>query len=185
MNAPNRLQGLADIEAALWHELQRGVADRAHDWHTPVLATVYGNAADARTVVLREVDADSRLLRLYTDARAAKVAQLGAHPLAMLVLWSKPLSWQLRLRVALAAHTDGLAVASRWARLKLLPAAHDYLSPAAPGAPLGAAPLQAAAGRGQFALIEARVLSVDWLELHPHGHRRARFDDEGRHWLAP
>lgn len=188
MSPPPRLQTLPEIEAALWRELQRATADRHHEWRTPVLATVDGDAADARTVVLREADVDLRLLRIYTDARSAKAAQMQAHPQAMLVMWSKRLSWQLRLRVALTLHTDGLAVASRWARLKLSPAAQDYLSEVAPGVPVDGAPATrpaAARERGHFALVEARVQTADWLELHSQGHRRAAFDEKGQRWLAP
>ena len=37
-----------------------------------------------------------------------------------------------------------------------------------------------------FALIEACVLSIDWLELHAQGHRRARFDKrDPPRWLQP
>ena len=184
-----RLHTLAEIETALWQELTRAPRDKHHEWRTFVMATVDGQAADARTVVLREVDADARRLTIYSDARAAKLPQLQAHPVGTLVLWSSRLSWQLRLRVQLHAQTEGLAVASRWARLKLSPAAQDYLSPLAPGVPLpdqkDASPPAARAERGCLAVITATVLSADWLELHPAGHRRARFAEGQGAWLAP
>ena len=180
------------MQTALWQELARAAHDKHHEWRTPVLATVDGEAADARTVVLREVDTPSSTLMIFSDARAAKLAQLQAHPVGTLVMWSQRLTWQLRLRVQLSAHTDGLVVASRWARLKLSPAAHDYLSPLPPGLALASPDVKAppaaaapAADRGHFALLQARVLSADWLELHRGGHRRARFDDEGARWLVP
>jgi hypothetical protein len=33
--------------------------------------------------------------------------------------------------------------------------------------------------------MEAELLSLDWLELHRDGHRRARFDGDGGQWLQP
>jgi pyridoxamine 5'-phosphate oxidase len=39
--------------------------------------------------------------------------------------------------------------------------------------------------RAHFALVEASVEEVDWLELHAQGHRRAAFDATGAHWLQP
>ena len=39
--------------------------------------------------------------------------------------------------------------------------------------------------RAHFALIEATVDSIDWLELHAQGHRRAAFDAAGARWLQP
>jgi pyridoxamine 5'-phosphate oxidase len=179
-----RLDSLAAIESALWRELGDAVRDRAHPWRTPVLATTDGDVGDARTVVLRAADAAERRVLLYSDARAAKVAQLAEHPLATLVLWSPALAWQLRLRVQCSPRTEGLAASSHWERLKLTGAAQDYLSALAPGSPLDAA--QGLRGeREHFALIEAQVHSVDWLELHPEGHRRARFDADGARWLQP
>ena len=168
------LDSLPAIEDALWQHLLQAVDDKAHPWRTPVLATTDGDIGDARTVVLREADRDSATLRLYSDARSAKVAQLASHPVGTLVMWSPALGWQLRVRARLAVSTEGLEVSSRWARLKLSPAAHDYLSAQAPGTPLEAT-LAARGERAHFALIDAQVQSIDWLELHADGHRRAQF----------
>lgn len=190
MDDTRRPTDLGAVHTALWQELTRAPHDKHHEWRTPVLATVDedGQAADARTVVLREVDAAASTLALFSDARAAKLAQLQAHPVGTLVFWSKRLGWQLRLRVRLEAQTEGLAVSSRWARLKLSPAAQDYLSPLAPGEALDAAARPGPPGpveRGHFALLLAQVQSTDWLELHRDGHRRARFDGTGTRWLVP
>jgi len=76
-------------------------------------------------------------------------------------------------------------VSSRWARIKLTPAAQDYISPLPPGSPLGAVPAPERQSREHFAVLTARVQSIDWLELHAEGHRRASFDATGRRWLAP
>ena len=183
---PARLQALPDIEAAIWRELARAPQDKHHPWRLATLATVDGVAADARSVVLRECDRDARALRFFTDARSTKVQQLAAAPEGTLVLWSERLSWQLRLRVVMDVQTEGLAVASRWARLRQSPAAQDYLSPMAPGTPLEspAAP-RSAQERNHFAMVTARIVWTDWLELHAQGHRRALFHADGGRWLAP
>lgn len=184
---PTRLTSLPAIEAAVWDELARCATDMAHPWRTPVLATVHGDAADARTVVLREVDPRHRQLLIYTDERAGKVAQLLHHPLGTLVMWSPALGWQLRCRVSLSLEMSGLAASSRWARIKLSPGAQDYLSPLPPGAPLDDAvpPSREPVARDYFAVIDATVESLDWLELHPDGHRRAAFGHRGARWLQP
>jgi hypothetical protein len=180
--ATEPLDSLDAIEAAVWHELAEAAHQPPHPWRTAVLATTDGEVGDARTVVLRGTDRVAKRLTIFSDARAAKVAQLGAHPLGTLVMWSPALNWQLRLRVHLQAVTDGLAVSSQWARLKLSPAAHDYLSAQAPGSVLANA-LGARGDRAHFALVLADVLSIDWLELHPKGHRRASFGDGAALWL--
>ncbi|MCK7499216.1 MAG: hypothetical protein MZW92_58625 [Comamonadaceae bacterium] len=106
-------------------------------------------AADARSVVLREVDAaHAHAARLHRRAQPPRCAQIAAHPQGTLVLWSAA----LRLAVAPArarwrCETAGLAVSSRWARLKLTPAAQDYLSPLPPGSRRSDATARAASAR--------------------------------------
>ena len=181
-----RLTSLPAITAEIWQQLAAAVEDRDHAWRTPVLATTDGSIADARTVILREVDAKTRRLLFYTDQRSAKVAQLLSHPGATLVMWSPALRWQLRCRLQLGLEDDGLAVSSRWAHVKLSPAAQDYLSPLPPGAVLHqAAPTHETLARAHFAVVVAQVVSIDWLELHAEGHRRARFEGDTACWLQP
>jgi len=181
-----RLETLTSIEDSIWRELGRAVHDKGHGWRMAVLATLDQGAADARSVVLRDLELQSRTLLIYTDSRSPKAQQMQAQPLGKLVLWSEPLGWQLRLSVSLTLETSGLRVSSRWAQLKLTPAAHDYLSPLPPGSVLsGATPAPERTSRDHFAVIAARVDAVDWLELRPEGQRRARFDAAGAAWLTP
>ncbi|HEY0819900.1 MAG TPA: pyridoxamine 5'-phosphate oxidase [Rhizobacter sp.] len=187
MTAP-RLDSLQDIEAAVWRELAACVHDKTHPWRTPVLATTDGEVGDARVVVVREVAPEQKRLLIYTDRRSGKAAQLASYPLGTLVMWSPVLGWQLRCRVALSLDTSGLAVTSRWAQVKLSPAAQDYMSPLPPGAELDddtLSPRPDPLALGHFAVVDAQVKSLDWLELHPDGHRRARFGQDGARWLQP
>jgi hypothetical protein len=141
---------------------------------------------DARSIILREVDHTSRRVVFFSDARSAKVWQIGRQPAGMLVLWSPALGWQLRLQVALEVATSGLAVSSRWARLKMTPAAQDYLSPLPPGSALAhPAPAPERSTREHFCVVTAQVRRLDWLELHEQGHRRAIFDAAGPRWVVP
>ena len=181
------LTELHAIHAELWQQLASAASGMDHPWRTPVLATINGHLADARTVVLREVDVREQRFLIYTDERAAKVPQLLNHPVGTLVMWSAEIGWQLRCRVHLALEMTGLAASSRWARIKLSPAAQDYLSPLPPGTPLDAdaAPAHDAVARDYFSVISAKVLSIDWLELHEEGHRRARFEGNSARWLQP
>jgi len=179
------LESLAEIETAVWRELAAAPRDKSHAWRFAVLATRAGDGADARTVVLREVDAAARELLVYTDARSPKAAQIAAHPRGTLVMWSPALAWQLRVAVTLVLETSGLAVSSRWARLKLTPAALDYLSPLPPGTRVDAAMQPERASREHFALITARIERIDWLELGESGQRRAEFGPHGARWLVP
>jgi hypothetical protein len=195
--ATARTDDLAAIEAAVWHELGRAVHGRSshgpHPWRVGVLATREGDGVDARSVVLRELDTATRTLLIYTDARSPKARQIERHPQGTLVLWSAALGWQLRLSLALRLETSGLAVLSRWARLKLTPAAQDYLSPLPPGSALGgptASPPTSThptrESREHFAVIAAEVRAIDWLDLDTRGHRRAVWEaDRPGIWVTP
>jgi hypothetical protein len=180
----SRIESLRLIELSCWQQLERAAAQRDHPWRTMAMATTDGQIADVRSVILREVDAATRTLMFYTDVRSAKVEQLTSHPVGTVLAWSTELGWQLRLRCRFEIDHGGLAASSRWARLKLTPAAQDYLSPLAPGSMISSfdAPR---APRECFALILAQVEAVDWLELHADGHRRAAFDVRGSRWLQP
>ena len=193
-----RLETLEAIEQRIWSELGTAAQRRldgvpVHEWRTMVLATLDGSAPDARTLVLREVDDRERHLVFYTDARSPKVRQIETSPVGALMCWSRELDWQLRMQVRLGVEASGLAVSSRWARLQMSPAAHDYLAPQAPGSRLHEAPGVLApprltpdlGTRSHFAMITALVEEIDWLELHPEGHRRAIFGREGGHWIQP
>lgn len=191
MSSIPRLATLHEIESAIWRELQACPHQRTHAWRTPVLATVdREGVADARTLVLREVDPEAASLRFFTDTRSPKRAQIEAQPRGMLVMWSPALGWQLRVGVDLALQLDGPAVASRWERVSRSPAADDYLSPLPPGSPLDAGqqappatPLAPRGSPGHFGMVTAQVRFIDWLELHAQGHRRARFAPEGGRWV--
>lgn len=185
--------GLPGLHDTLWRELSRAVHDKHHAWRTPVLATVSSAgdevAADARTVVLREVDADTRQLIVYTDTRSPKVAQIATHPAATLLFWSPQKHWQLRVRAQVTQLADAAALAQRWQRVGASPAAGDYLSAQAPGAPLPEnSSMPAKAGLApHFGVLVATASHFDWLELARSGHRRAGFDLlSGRQsWLTP
>jgi pyridoxamine 5'-phosphate oxidase len=179
-----RLESLHMVERACWLELGHAAHDREHPWRVMTLATVDGDRADARSVVLRDVDTERREIVFYTDARSPKVAQIHAQPQAVLVGWWPQPGWQLRLRVTLSIETSGLEVSSRWARVKLSPSAHDYLAALPPGTPVER--FQPERGsREHFAVVTARVDEMDWLELHAEGHRRARLAGDASTWLTP
>jgi hypothetical protein len=184
---PDRLATLDAIEAAVWKQLEAAVPDRSHEWRTPVLATANGEAADARVVVLREVDERQKQLLFYSDERAGKVAQLLNRPHGMVVMWSPRLGWQLRCHVRLTLEMSGLSATSRWAQIKLTSAAHEYLSAMPPGTPLANVRHagSGAVARDYFAVICADITMIDWLEIHVDGNRRAIFDAQGARWIQP
>lgn len=183
-----QLQSPHEIRKQIWKELGRASKDRHHAWRYPVLATVGGDgAANARTVVLRGVDATRQTLLIYTDARSPKVDELTEAPDALFVFWSARLHWQLRVRVTVVIDINGPTAQALWQQVRHSPAAPDYLGSASPGSPC----LDAQSGAStaddvnHFALVNANVLEMDWLELGRGGHRRARLLADAWQWVTP
>ena len=118
------------LPTRLWQELTRATHDRHHDWRTPILATqgIDQSGPQARTVVLRHADASAWSLRIYTDARSPKCAELMAQPLAQLTFWSKRLNWQLRVSALATIDFDGEQVKAARERIRQSRASADYLS---------------------------------------------------------
>lgn len=170
----------AELPARVWQELQRATVDRHHEWRTPVLASVDADGLpQARTVVLRQADADTRTLSCFTDARSPKCAELQARPQAVLVFWSQRLGWQLRVTARADVDSGSPAVQAAWERVRQSAAASDYLMPRPPGAPLEASGSGAGPGsteRHHLAIVQLQVDRIDWLELHRDGHRRGRWN---------
>ena len=180
-----RIESLHLLHRACWEELERATQEREHGWRIMTLATVESGRAEARSVTLRETDPAGHRLVFYTDDRSPKLRQIEAHPEGTLLAWCPKLSWQIRLRVLLVRETDAHLAMARWARLRLSPSAQDYLSSLAPGEPLSERASEERGSREHFAMVNAQVQSMDWLELHPDGHRRALFDTAGGRWVQP
>jgi pyridoxamine 5'-phosphate oxidase len=174
------------LATRLWQELTRATHDRHHEWRTPILATqgLDHSGPQARTVVLRQAEASMWTLRVYTDARSPKCAELVAQPLAQLTFWSKRLNWQLRVSALATIDFEGEPIDAAWARIRQSHAAADYLSALPPGHTLPAheqvgSPSAGAPREHHLAILNFKVMAMDWLALHKDGHRRARLTPDG------
>jgi pyridoxamine 5'-phosphate oxidase len=84
----------------------------------PVLATVGVDVPpQARTFVLRHVDAELGQLKIFTDGRSPKVKELAANPQTLLMFWSMRLRWQLRVRADMRIQQAEPEVAAAWTRV--------------------------------------------------------------------
>ncbi|MEL6547995.1 MAG: pyridoxamine 5'-phosphate oxidase family protein, partial [Myxococcota bacterium] len=158
----------------IWKKLGRASVDRRSPWRTPVVATSGAEGAEARVVVLREVDAVGRRLCFHTDARSSKYAQLKSSDRLVWVFWDPRGQVQLRVKCATRLyHRDEIARA-HW-NTQGEGARALFALPGTPGAPLGdstapAHPFDA------FVWVETIAESFDWLWLSHPEHMRFRFD---------
>jgi len=192
---------LPAILAHAWTLLVRGGADRKSPVHTPVIASVDEHGLPhARVMVLRKADSATATLRLHTDARSPKVAQLNRKPVAVLAYHPAE---QVQLRIAGTARvlTYDEQVEGIWNQSTLF-ARRCYLAEHPPGTPLpgpssglpawieGQQPTaeQIGPARANFATLWVDVTAIDWLHLANSGHRRAVFradDGWAGEWVTP
>lgn len=191
-----------DLDATLaeaWARLVRGAADRRSALHTVQLATLAPDGPRVRTVVLRGADPAARIVRLHTDSRSEKAAQLRADPRVEVCAYDPRAKIQIRLRGLAVLSGEGVGVDAAWAATGR-GSRVCYRSPVPPGTPITAPaaadpspvardPVDPEAGRAAFATVTLAVTRLDWLYLAARGHRRAAFEWDGAgcraSWLAP
>jgi hypothetical protein len=149
-------------------------------------------------VILRHADAERREVGFHTHRRSAKVAEVETAPTVTLLAYDRPRGLQLRLWGEADVHVGTARAEEAWTSLHP-PLQAPYRARFAPGhpidAPAEADPTDTAQdtpdhnlGFGEFAFVSIRLARLEWLRLRPAGHRRARFEWNGRwhgEWLAP
>ncbi|NNC47984.1 MAG: flavin-binding protein [Sphingomonas sp.] len=163
--------------------------------HVPVVGTADG---DMRIMVLRDYDPETRTLRFHTDARSPKVATIEADPAMGVLFYDKAAKVQIRCRGRGRIERTGAIADAAWAAGTNF-AKRCYLAPQAPSSASeeptsnlpseyeNAEPDDAAvkAGRENFSVLLIELERIDWLHLAHSGHRRAVFDGDAGHWVAP
>ena len=199
---PTAPRTLDEIERQCFTLLVRGVRDRRSALHVATLASAGRDGFPAaRSVVLRAVDPAGRVLRFHTDRRSAKYAEMDADPRVAILFYDPRARLQFRFQALATLHHGDDMARGAWSRVAA-GSRRCYLG-LAPGsaqaAPVSGLPrdletrpptlAESAPGEINFAIVQARLLGLDWLHLAADGHRRARFDwtreTPAATWLAP
>jgi pyridoxamine 5'-phosphate oxidase len=189
---------VTDLQAVLdgcWQLLGRGVADRRHGFHHPVVANVSADRRPrARVVILRSVDRNDATLRFHTDVRSAKWAELLERPFVAVSLYDESAKVQIKLDGRAVLHGDDALADAAWASSQRMSRV-CYGTLPIPGAAIDAGsafalPVEDAAiaeGRSNFGAVVVHIEKLEWLYLRSGGHRRAVFDLGARtsSWLVP
>ena len=195
---------LSGVLERSWRLLKQAINDSTSPARTPVLISVSADGlAQGRTVVLRGFNHQQRQLRIYTDVRSAKVAQLQAQPTCTLVVYQPNPMIQLRLSTSALVNHNNRITHDAWAEMPG-PNRCNYLTDPDPGS----ISKKATDGRpiinadsvptndeneiaySHFSVIVFTINELEWLYLPRRGHRRAQFiwdraDSLESNWLIP
>ena len=197
----NDLSGVLDRS---WLLLEQSIEDPTSPVRTPVLISVSADGlAQGRTVVLRAFNRQQRQLKIYTDVRSEKVAQLRTQPVCTLVAYQPNPMIQLRLKTNAVVNHNNEITRESWA---VMPGPNrcNYLTDPNPGS----ISVKATDGRpvinaesvptndeneiaySHFSVIVFAINELEWLYLPRRGHRRAQFiwdrtNSLQSNWLIP
>lgn len=184
-------EALAINPDLLWQRLSAAIAPKLPPigFKSLTAATVGSDGApQARTIILRAVDAAHRTITFHADRTSAKVAELAREPRAAFVGWDAEARLQLRLTARVTVHLDDAAADAFWASTSGL----DVYRAVRPSGAALSKPQDAGhvdePQRERFAMLVAQVTAIEWLWLGKPAQRRGRwtFDGGASHaWLVP
>lgn len=194
-----QLRTLNTIQENLWAMLEAGATDPESPLHTPVLGSIAvdGQTPRLRSVILRQVQPQTRCLICHSHKQAEKVAELRANPAMSWLFYDPTARIQLRLRGQASLHNQDALADEHW-QIMPLSTRQLYLSTQPPGSTLPSAqsamppflqnrlPTQAESeqGRPYFMLIRTEIDAIDWLYLDRSGNRRASFVWNSTRWAG-
>jgi pyridoxamine 5'-phosphate oxidase len=161
--------------------LARGALDRRAAFHTPVLSSVgLDGGPRARVVVLRAFCRQTLSLRIHSDARSSKCAELRRDPRAGLTFYDGGHKVQLRVEGTARLHQGDAIAQAAWSASQPM-SRRCYATSPGPGTPLAAGgdftlPVDdeaADAGQAHFVALLLTIERLEWLYLAAAGHRRA------------
>ena len=192
----NLLNNPVEIYNQIWFFLEEGVKDRNSPFHTPTLITLENNdIPSARTLVLRGVDREKKILRFHTDKRSKKIKQINSNPNSVIHIYSQHEKLQLRFKSNLTLYTEGSFVNDAWEKSYGMSRICYQVSDT-PGSVINNqneyeyTPKENHDGKDNFVVILAEIIEIEWLYLSCEGHRRAKFtyDTDNKiklSWLVP
>lgn len=163
-------------------ELVNGYAKKGHPFRYFSLATLSGDKPVQRTVVLRKLLPDFKLM-LYTDARSNKINQITTNTQVSTLFYHPKKLLQIQL-TGHAERIEGEALDIHWKTISEN-ARKDYTTSEAPGTPIkNLEDLQYRMNSLNFAMIQIIPDQIDYLQLKRPNHLRIRFTKQDNDWLG-
>ncbi|WP_298353649.1 pyridoxamine 5'-phosphate oxidase family protein [uncultured Dokdonia sp.] len=163
-------------------EFSLGINKKGHPFRYITLGTVdAGGVPQLRTVVLRQVQ-DDLSLRIYTDSRSSKIAQLLQNPTASLLFYHPKKLLQVKVTATASVITDPTELAKYYTGVQPN-SKKDYTTAQPPGATLSnpdeVSYLEAT---HFFTIITFAPTQIEYLQLKRPNHIRASFTKTNDEW---
>ena len=191
-----------EILKRIWKNLDLGVLQNKHPFHTPVFGTQNGDFPSLRVVVLRRFWRRPPALAFHAHFGSPKIGQIEMNPNVFWLFYYPEKKIQLRIKGKAAIHTDDELADEQWLatdffsrRCYVGEAPTQISKKPTSGLPKDlrdreATPEESEAARKNFTVISSTIDSIDCLELDVRGHRRSLFEwtEKGNpemKWLTP
>ncbi len=191
-----------EILKKIWKQLDLGMLDRNHPFHTPVFGTSFECKANLRVVVLRRFWRRPPLLAFHTHFNSPKIKEVQINSQVSWLFYHPTEKLQIRINGKALIHTADELAEEQWLatgffsrRCYVAEAPTKIAKKATSGLPEEIVERQptkeeSEAGRVNFAVISSTIDSIDSLELDVKGNRRSLFiwNEKGEletKWLTP
>jgi len=199
---PNYYNNLNKTYIKIWDLLEVGLAKRDSPFHIPIFISGNDDSFEGRIIVLRNLDKENKTLSFHSDIRSNKIKILKSNPKGSFLFYDKEEKVQLRILCNIKIHYQNDKTKKSWKKTAHM-SRQCYLGASAPGldSPEPSSGLseevdnskytieESEVGYKNFCIIEAFILSIEWLYLAAKGHRRAKFFLKNNHvdkkWLIP
>jgi hypothetical protein len=170
---------LKEFWAKALQQLIRANADKKHAFRSCVLASVYKEKVNQRTVIHRQFSNGNTSL-IYTDSRSKKVAQLEKNPISSLLFYDSKNKLQISVAGLISVHTDDEFSEIEKKKVENL---DDYTNAPLPGVGIvGSGDYKK--GDVHFTVLQFNWLEVDLLQLNRNGHKRAILRRDENKWTG-
>ena len=197
---PAYYEDFKEIKKKIWSILDDAVINRSSPFRVPVFICGDQSNFDGRTIVLRKSDKLNNLLQYHTDIRSDKIVKLKNNKNASMLFYDKEEKIQIRIKVECTINHNNEITKKSWSKTGHM-SRKCYLVDSGPGTESGIPTSglnptvdnfgftmeQSEEGYKNFAVIQCKIETIEWLYLAAKGHRRARFDLETNkdNWLIP
>ncbi len=201
-NIWNKPVSHGEILKTIWKNLDLGMLERKHPFHTPIFGTLDNNEPSLRMVVLRRFWRKPPALAFHSHIGSPKIEQIKANPNVYWLFYNAEEKLQVRIKGKAEIHLCDELAEEQWQSTELFsrrcyigePPTQTSKNPTSglPQELVDREPTreESESGRTNFVVITSTIAEIDCLEMSVRGHRRSLFtwQESGEictKWLTP